>query len=826
MASGAQTVEIGGRRLRISNLDKVLYPATGTTKGEVIDYYARIAPLLLPVLAGRPVTRKRWPEGVDQPPFFAKALEQGAPAWLPRLPIEHSSGAKDYPLVTETAALVYLAQVASLELHTPQWRFGKDGERRAPDRLVLDLDPGPGVGLAECAEVARWCRTILRDLGLDPVPVTSGSKGIHLYAALEGDRTSDEISAFAKELARALEADHPDLVVSQMSKSSRPGKVFLDWSQNNGSKTTIAPYSLRGREEPTVAAPRSWEELDDPALRHLLFDTVLARSDAVQHGADDPLQPLNAAAPTGSAPSVAAAALAPYLAKRSADRTPEPMPTDLTASTPAPPEAGRDAVSDPPRFVIQEHHASRLHYDLRLERDGVLVSWAVPRGVPSTPATNHLAVMTEPHPLEYLTFHGEIPRGEYGAGTMTVWDTGTYDLEKWRDDEVIFTLSGATDGPLGRVRLALIRTSGDGEKSQWLLHRMKTDTAHTIAPAPRPRRTAPRPEDAGPAASTSPVSPMLATLATPAQATQAADRWARGGDSSWAEFKWDGIRALGTWDGHRLRLHARSGTDITDRYPELTAGDAGLGSEPCVVDGEIVALDAAGRPSFSRLQNRMHLTNAAEIQRETVRTPIAYFLFDLLGHGGMDASRLPLRDRRALLEDAAVGAVDAIVVPPVVPDVEAALTTARELSLEGIVVKDPRSPYRPGARSEQWLKVKLTLTQDVIIGGIRPGKGGRTGRIGSLLLGIPSPDGLQYVGRVGSGFSDATIDRLERLLDPLRSDENPFVGVPAADASDAEWVRPTVVAEVEFAEFTPSGTLRHARWRGLRPDIDPADVAR
>lgn len=398
MASGAQTVEIGGRRLRVSNLDKVLYPATGTTKGEVIDYYARIAPLLLPVLAGRPVTRKRWPEGVDQPPFFAKALEQGAPSWLPRLPIEHSSGAKDYPLVTETAALVYLAQVASLELHTPQWRFGKNGERQAPDRLVLDLDPGPGVGLAECAEVARWCRTILRDLGLDPVPVTSGSKGIHLYAALEGDRTSDEISAFAKELARALEADHPDLVVSQMSKSARPGKVFLDWSQNNGSKTTIAPYSLRGREEPTVAAPRSWEELDDPELRHLLFDAVLARADAVLHGADDPLQPLNVAAPAGKTPSVAAAALAPYLAKRSADRTPEPMPTDLPASTPTSPGAERDAVSDAPRFVIQEHHASRLHYDLRLERDGVLVSWAVPRGVPATPATNHLAVMTEPHP--------------------------------------------------------------------------------------------------------------------------------------------------------------------------------------------------------------------------------------------------------------------------------------------------------------------------------------------------------------------------------------------------------------------------------------------
>lgn len=803
MASAPQTVEVGGRRLRVSNLDKVLYPATGTTKGEVIDYYARIAPLLLPVIAGRPVTRKRWPEGVDHPPFFAKALEQGAPGWLPRRPIEHSSGAKDYPLVEETAALVYLAQVASLELHVPQWRFDEGGERRAPDRLVLDLDPGPGVGLAECAEVARWCRLVLRDLGMEPVPVTSGSKGLHLYATLTGERSSDEISAFAKELARALEADHPDLVVSQMSKSARPGRVFLDWSQNNGSKTTISPYSLRGREEPTAAAPRTWEELDDPDLRHLRFDEVLDRAASVLAGGPDPLAAL--------VPPPSGVALAPYLAKRSADRTPEPMP----GAGPRPLARG-----DAARFVIQEHHATRLHHDLRLERDGVLVSWAVPRGVPLTTDTNHLAVMTEPHPLEYLTFHGEIPRGEYGAGTMTIWDTGTYELEKWRDDEVIFTLTGAPGGPLGSVRLALIRTTGEGEKSQWLLHRMKEPGT---SPSRRVRQSAPPRAVAG---DTADDSPMLATLATPGQAAASARRWSRGGGEAWAEFKWDGVRAIGTWDGRRLRLRARSGTDITARYPELTGLDAGLGSEPCTVDGEIVALDSAGRPSFSRLQNRMHLTKAPEIARETTRTPVAYFLFDLLAHGGADAAALPLADRRALLEQVAADAIDTIVVPPVSHDVDAALETAQELSLEGIVVKDPRSRYRRGVRSEEWLKVKLTRTQEVVIGGIRPGKGGRTGQIGSLLLGIPDEEGLRYVGRVGSGFSEATLARLEDILTPLRASGNPFVGVPTADASDALWVRPEIVGEVEFAEFTPGGTLRHARWRGLRPDISPDAVTR
>ncbi|GAA3916181.1 ATP-dependent DNA ligase [Microbacterium invictum] len=797
MAGDAQVVTVEGHRLRLTNLDKVLYPATGTTKGEVIDYFTRIAPLLLPHVAGRPVTRLRWPEGVGHDPFFAKDLERGAPDWVPRRPIAHSTGSKDYPLVHDVATVVYLAQVASLELHVPQWRFDAHGERANPDRLVLDLDPGPGVGLAECAQVARWARAILTDLGMDPFPVTSGSKGIHLYTHLDGSRTSDEISAFAKELARLLEADHPDLVVSQMSKSARPGKVFLDWSQNNGSKTTIAPYSLRGRDRPLVAAPRTWEELDDPDLAHISFDEMLDRAG----DAGDLLAPLAPGEP-------AAASLSTYLAKRTTGRTPEPMP-DATTVTP----------SEDTRFVIQEHHARRLHWDLRLERDGVLTSWAVPRGIPESPDRNHLAVMTEPHPLEYLEFAGEIPHGEYGAGAMTIWDTGTYTAEKWRDDEVIFTLAGRSGGPLGEVRLALIRTSGAGEKSQWLLHRMKDAGAAAPRAGAATSPAAPRsgaPPAGAPAA-------MLATVATPAEAHRAAARW---GARPWVEFKWDGVRALGSWDGERLRLRARSGTDITARYPELTRADIGLGTEPAVIDGEIVALDAHGRPSFTRLQRRMHLTKPREIERETTRVPVAYFVFDLLSVGGVDATARPLADRRARLESLAVHADPVLVVPPVTDDIDAALTAARELRLEGVVVKDPRSRYRPGIRSEEWLKVKLTLTQDVVIGAMRPGKGGRTGSIGSLLLGIPGPDGLQYVGRVGSGFTEATLARLDAVLQPLRTDANPFVGVPAADASDALWVRPELVGEVEFAEFTPGGTLRHARWRGLRSDVSPAEVRR
>lgn len=864
-----QHVRIDGRRLRVTNLDKVLYPETGTTKGEVIDYYTRIAPLLIPHVVGRPVTRKRWVEGVGteahpEPVFFAKDLERGAPSWVRRMPIEHSGGAKDYPLVGDVPTLVYLAQVASLELHVPQWRFAPDGSRGPADRLVLDLDPGPGSGLAECAVVAGWARSILTGMGLEPYPVTSGSKGIHLYAALPPGQTTEAASALAHELARAIEADHPDLVVSSMKKSDRPGKVLIDWSQNNGAKTTIAPYSLRGRAQPTVAAPRLWEELDDPGIRQLTFEEVLDRMSSL----GDPMAALGYHAGGREAED---GPLSIYIAKRTAGLTPEPVPRNPLGATPH---------GERPRFVIQEHHASRLHWDFRLERDGVLVSWAVPRGVPDTHTRNSLAIMTEDHPLDYGTFEGTIPEGQYGAGSVTIWDDGRYDLEKWRDDEIIATLEGRPGGPLGRARLALIRTEGAGEKSSWLLHRMKTDAEGKPQASGTPVRPSRQGDEAEPAAmpgerqrahdteppagtepaateevttgplpvssrshatgraeavisddGTSPSDalprpePMLATSSTPGLARDAASRWDLDGEP-WVEIKWDGIRAIGVWDGRRLRLYARSGNEMTHRYPELTGLDIGLGEDPMIVDGEIVALEADGRPSFPLLQNRMNLERAGDIAREARRIPVRYYLFDVLSAHGRDLMTLPLRERRSVLDELSPSTASAVTVPPVFDDIDAALAASDELRLEGVVVKDPRSPYRGGARSEAWLKVKITRTQEVVIAGIRPGKGDRSTTFGSLLLGIPGPDGLQYAGRVGTGFSDATLAKLLRMLEPLRTDESPLIGVPAADARDALWVRPELVGEVEFGEFTPGGILRHSRWRGLRPDKSPDEVVR
>jgi bifunctional non-homologous end joining protein LigD len=272
-------VEVEGRTLRLSSLDKVMYPSTETTKGEVLAYYAAIAPVLLPHVAHRPVTRVRWPHGVGDPmQFFEKNLPSGAPGWLARATVDDVT----YPLVDGVAALTYLVNLNSLEVHVPQWTVDDAGAVVNPDRLVVDLDPGRPAGLRECARVALLLRERLGALGLTLFPVTSGSKGMQLYAALGGDLTSDQVRDLAQQLAQEMTARHPDLVLWKMTKSLRPGKVFLDWSQNVAAKTTISPYSLRGRELPWVAAPRTWDEVEagaegDAPLEQLMYDEVLDR---------------------------------------------------------------------------------------------------------------------------------------------------------------------------------------------------------------------------------------------------------------------------------------------------------------------------------------------------------------------------------------------------------------------------------------------------------------------------------------------------------------------------------------------------------------------
>jgi bifunctional non-homologous end joining protein LigD len=856
-----QIVSVGIHRLKLTNLDKVLYPETGTTKGDVIGYYSRVASTMIPHIHDRPVTRKRWVHGVgtEAEPgtaFFQKNLDGSAPSWVERRAIQHKEHINEYPVVNSVASLTWLAQMAALEIHVPQWRFDTTSHPRNPDRLVLDLDPGPGTGLVECAEVARLIRAILRDVGLEPFPVTSGSKGIHLYAALDGSQTSDQASALARELARALEADHPDLVVSDMKKSRRDGKVLVDWSQNNGNKTTIAPYSLRGRAHPLVAAPRTWRELASPALAQLDYTEVLQRLER----RDDPLAGLLSEADhidigvgnvedsdTERADEVdgevdvasrnASAVhnrLAVYRSKRDANKTPEPVPSAPEHTSDA--NADADADAEPSQtFVIQEHHARRLHWDFRLEHDGVLVSWALPKGVPTDPRRNHLAVQTEDHPLEYGSFAGSIPAGEYGAGEVTIWDSGTYELEKWRDGkEVIVTIHGAQHGS---ARYALIHTSSDslGENS-WLIHLMKT-TAESDNDSHADANDGDEEEDllendsdstsddegSDRETSVRAPRPMLATLGE-------VHKFGGDGESEddWSfEMKWDGIRAIAVVDRGSVRLTSRNGIDLTETYPELSEISAAVRGR-VTLDGEIVAFTRDGRVDFSRLQTRMQLTGNADIARAARDNPVQFVAFDILAvqRKKTDGSTisLPYSERRQMLESR-VTSNTRIVVPHVFDgDLESAMQASRDLHLEGVVAKRRESKYSSGRRSPSWVKIKHHQTQEVVIGGWRPGKGRRAAQIGSLLMGIPTESGLHYVGRVGTGFDDRTLDSITSKLARLERTSSPFTDVPAADARDARWVTPNLVAEVEFAEWTAGDRIRQPSWRGWRADKTPDQV--
>ena len=746
-----------GPRVRLTNADKVLYPATGTTKADIFGYYTTIADVMLPHIAGRPVTRKRWPNGVDQPAFFEKQLASSAPDWLDRATVEHRSGRTTYPIINSTTGLAWIAQQAALEVHVPQWRFTAAGKPGPATRLVFDLDPGEGVTMPQLCEVANAVRDLMDDIGLVVYPLTSGSKGLHLYAPLGDPVRSKSAVVLARRVAQQLEQSMPKLVTATMTKSLRAGKVFLDWSQNNGSKTTIAPYSLRGRERPTVAAPRTWDEIGDPGLRHLEYDEVLAR--VAEHG--DLLAGLDGEGPHEDR-------LTTYRSMRDAGRTPEPVPKA------AAPVGGNN------RFVIQEHHARRLHYDFRLERDGVLVSWAVPKNLPDTPAVNHLAVHTEDHPLEYATFEGTIPRGEYGGGKVVIWDSGTYEAEKFRDSgdkggEVIVDLHGQKISG----RYALIQTNGD----QWLAHRMKEQPAPSLPD----------------------FSPMLATLGSVDKLTAAQYAF---------EGKFDGYRLLLEVDHGTLRLHSRSGRDVTRDYPQLQSLAADLAEHAVILDGEVVALDGDGVPNFGEMQNRSRASR------------IEFWAFDILLLDGRPLLRANYRDRRRVLETLAEGTD--LIVPALLPgDGSEALEYSRKKKWEGVVAKKWDSTYQPGRRSAAWIKDKNWNTQEVVIGGWRTGNGGRSSGIGALLVGIPAEAGLRFAGRVGTGFSEKDLARLKDLLAPLRTDESPFeTRLSGPDAKGVSYVRPELVGEVRYSEWTSDGRLRHPSWRGLRPDKQPADVVR
>ena len=856
---------IGRRTVRATNLEKLFFPETGFTKREVLQYYLDINSIILPHLKNRPLTLKRYPEGVRGSHFYEKDAPKYTPDWVKTFAVRRhlprgSETTIDYVLVNDAATLVWTANLANIEMHT---FLAKAPHLERPTAMVFDLDPGEPAGVLDCARVALRIRTLLEGLGLASFVKVSGSKGLHVLVPLNTPRASYETTGpFAQTVARYLTQELPDLVVATMAKHARRGKVFVDWSQNDAFKSTVAAYSLRaGSGRPFVSMPVTWHELERALKKNNaealyfsptaarkriekqgdLFSDVLRFKQKLPEGAVSAKAPRNARAPKGS-PARRGTDLKAYQAKRDVTLSGEPPPKIAT-------QAGKTQ-----RFVIQKHQASHLHYDLRLEMEGVLRSWAVPKGPSLTPGEARLAMHVEDHPIDYIAFEGTIPPGNYGAGTVMVWDTGAYTtksghpVKDYHAGKIELRLEGkklrgewvllrqpraAADAYSKRdAQWLLIRHGGEGQPLAKKDEDRSVLSGRTLAEIAGPRPAQRRRSSSAPAPSARKGSVRSAAMlkALPEQAPKfvtpmrpEAVATLPDGPEWLYEVKFDGFRTLILKQEDKVMLRSRNDRNLSDQYPSLVAAGRELRCRSAVVDGEIVLLDTAGRPSFQGLQN---FSAAADEER------LRCFVFDLLNLDGRSLTSLPLEKRRTLLQriipEGPIQVSEALQGDP-----EAVLRGVRELGLEGVVAKRKDSQYDPGRRGGVWLKVKLNAEQEFVIGGWTKGN-----PFDALLVGYYEDGRLLYAGKVRAGFHKPQRQDVARRLATLPSADCPFANVPEntsgrwgegltrGDMAKCSWVKPTLVAQIAFREWTHARHLRHAQFIGLRSDKPARDVRR
>jgi bifunctional non-homologous end joining protein LigD len=596
-----QQITIEGRTLKLTRLEKVLYPS-GFTKAEVIDYYVRVAPFLIPHLRSRPLTLKRYPDGVEAPAYWEKDAPSFTPEWVERFPVPRHGGGPEinYILANNTATLAWAANVAALELHPFLHRAP---DLNTPTSVVFDLDPGEGADILTCIEVALQLSGVFDRLGLQLFPKVSGSKGLQVYLPLNTRASYEITQPFARSIAQLIEAANPNLAVSEMPKEKRVGKVFIDWSQNADFKTTVGVYSLRAKQkQPFVSMPVTWAELrtarrkKDAAKLYFAPKQALARLDKLG----------DLFAPALSLEQQLPADVVEQIREQNT-RSPHPTskPQHDRRSPEDVPVPRRSAQGSRRRFVIQRHAASRPHYDFRLEMNGVLRSWAVPKGLPYEPGVRRLANATEDHPLSYLAFEGIIPEGQYGAGTVMVWDIGAYEIVEgnyWKGYLQV-SLSGrklhgewklTRDSAKGKTSWLIeklapgVETPGDSENSA-----LTGRTIEQIAAARDAEWQSNRPSQTS--TETSPIPfPELMSLPEIAPAfiepmqcklvgtLPEGDQWQY-------EAKFDGYRALITRD-RELAILSRRNNSLTSDFPAIAKALEAL-PDGTVIDGEIIALD-------------------------------------------------------------------------------------------------------------------------------------------------------------------------------------------------------------------------------------------
>ncbi len=770
--------KVRGREIEISNLEKVLFPQDHIIKAELMEYYLNVAPTLLKHLKGRPLSFVRFPDGISGERFFQKNRPEWAPDWIEHILLGGEQGT-DYIIAKDEASLAWLANLAAVEMHQMQVRaphFDK------PDYMVFDLDPPENSEFERVKDLALRLRDHLENLGYHPFVKTTGGKGVHILVPIEPKWDFDRVFAAASEIAARFVEGRSGEATLQIKKEARKGRILIDIYRNRPAQTIISPYSVRGREGAPVSMPLTWAELtslESPAAFNLrgVLERLKSEGDAwealdayavrLHNEPDGRAKRREAGSRQGKAKPASQKGLEEYARKRSFEKTPEPSPRV---------EAGGGDV-----FVVHRHHASHLHYDLRLERDGALKSWAVPKGLPPRPGVKRLAVAVEDHPLDYLTFEGTIPKGQYGAGRVWVFATGRYEVTKEKKEGFYFRLLSKEMN----AEYRFINTRG----RDWLLERVDTPPRDWLRDG---------------------LEPMLAhTREEPPDS----------GDYLF-EVKWDGIRASILLDDGALTIRSRSGRDITALFPELLVPEQAFRASGAVFDAEIVCLQPDGRPSFEDTIKRLQQKEAG-IARARARHPAVCYVFDCLYLDGRSLLHEPLERRREWMADA-LKPGSPFRASEAIDDGMGLYSAARTAGLEGIMAKKRGSPYLPGKRSDYWLKIKIRQTVECIIIGYTRGKGDRAGTFGALQLARYAGESLRYVGKAGTGFDAQLMKSLLEEMAGVPRVQRPVSAKPPDD-SDTVWIEPRLVCEVQYASLTSEGILREPVFLRRRPDYSPED---
>ena len=778
MPRTSQIVQVGKRKVELSNLNKVLFPDDHILKAELIEYYLKIAPTILSHVKGRPLSLVRFPDGIEGEKFFQKNRPEWSPEWIDHVLLGDKEKI-DYILATEEASLVWLANLACIELHQMHGRqigSGKQATFDKPDYMVFDLDPPENYRFSDVVEIALAFREHIEGLGYHPFVKTTGRKGLHIVTPLEPKWDFQKVFETAQAIAKPFVDEHGSNTTLHIKKEARKGKVLVDIYRNRTYQTIVSAYSVRGSAHAPVSMPLPWDRLadvTDPAVFHIrsVPAQVTKEGDAWEgigayavaiHTERKAVPKKKELKP--SRKHKTPETLEKYAEKRSFEKTPEPPPAI--------------ALGNGNAFVVHRHHASRLHYDLRLEQNGVLRSWAVPKGLPPRPGIFRLSVATEDHPLEYLNFEGTIPKGQYGGGDMWIYARGKYEITKEKKNGFYFRLQS-------REMNGEYRTHSTKE-NEWILERVDTPQTDWLR---------------------DPIEPMLSQSRNEPPDSE----------EYLFEVKWDGIRAMIALDEGEVRLRTRNQHDITAKFPELRIPEQAFRATSALFDAEIVCLSEEGKPVFKNAIHRIQQTTEGAVERARSKYPAVCYVFDCLYLDGRPIVNEPLVRRRAWMADA-IKRGTPYRISEVVDEGTELFRAAAEMGLEGIMAKDRKSVYQPGKRSAEWLKIKTRLSTECLIIGYTKGKGDRQSLFGALHIAQRNGDELTYVGKVGTGFDTKAMKEIYAELKDVKHIKRPIKEKPLDDAQTV-WLQPEVVCEVQYASLTKDGMLREPVFLRLRPDL-------